>query len=107
MHVGLGERAAALQRAIPPLAIGGPRDPDRLGRRPAPDPRSSSCRDPRICSNLLPSRVRRFAVPATVLALVAAYPYFIQQQDYQRFLFNLPVSTRFRAWTDVSWSSPR
>src|SRR5438067_8777484 len=33
---------------------------------------------------LLPSRVRRFAVPLTALALAAAYPYFIQQTDYQR-----------------------
>src|SRR5205823_9895413 len=44
---------------------------------------------------LLPRRVRRFAVPATVLGLAVAYPYFIQQTDYQRFLFNLPVFNAF------------
>src|SRR5207247_4631586 len=44
---------------------------------------------------LLPRKVRRFAVPLTALALVAAYPFFIQQQDYQRFLFNLPVFNAF------------
>jgi branched-chain amino acid transport system permease protein len=44
---------------------------------------------------LLPPRVRRFALPATVFALVVAYPFFIQQPDYQRFLFNLPVFNAF------------
>jgi branched-chain amino acid transport system permease protein len=44
---------------------------------------------------LLPRRVRRVALPLTVLALVAAYPYFIQQTDYHRFLFNLPVFSQF------------
>jgi branched-chain amino acid transport system permease protein len=44
---------------------------------------------------LLPRRVRRFALPLTVLALVVAYPYFIQQTDYQRFLFTLPVFNAF------------
>jgi branched-chain amino acid transport system permease protein len=43
----------------------------------------------------LPRRVRRFALPLTVLALVVAYPYFIQQTDYQRFLFTLPVFNAF------------
>jgi branched-chain amino acid transport system permease protein len=44
---------------------------------------------------LLPSRWRRFAVPASALALVVAYPYFIQQTNYHRFLFNLPVFNAF------------
>jgi len=44
---------------------------------------------------LLPRRVRRFALPLTVLGLVVAYPYFIQQADYHRFLFNLPVFSAF------------
>jgi branched-chain amino acid transport system permease protein len=44
---------------------------------------------------LLPRRARRIAVPLTVLALVAAYPFFIQQPNYQRFLFTLPVFNAF------------
>jgi branched-chain amino acid transport system permease protein len=44
---------------------------------------------------LLPPKVRRIAVPLTVTALVVAYPFFIQQTHYQRFLFNLPVFNVF------------
>jgi branched-chain amino acid transport system permease protein len=40
---------------------------------------------------LLPPRWRRFALPAAVLAIAAAYPFLIQQNDYQRFLFKVPV----------------
>jgi branched-chain amino acid transport system permease protein len=40
---------------------------------------------------LMPPRWRRFAVPVAVLAIAAAYPFLIQQNDYQRFLFKVPV----------------
>jgi branched-chain amino acid transport system permease protein len=44
---------------------------------------------------LLPRRIRRVAVPVTVFALAVAYPYFIQQTDYHRFLFTVPVFNAF------------
>jgi branched-chain amino acid transport system permease protein len=40
---------------------------------------------------LLPHRIRRIALPLTVLVLVIVYPLLIQQADYQRFLFKVPV----------------
>jgi branched-chain amino acid transport system permease protein len=44
---------------------------------------------------LLPRRISRVAVPVTIFALAVAYPYFIQQTDYHRFLFTVPVFNAF------------
>ncbi len=44
---------------------------------------------------LLPRKVRRFALPVTALALAVAYPFLIEQANYQRFLFNLPIFNSF------------
>ena len=44
---------------------------------------------------LMPRGWRRIALPVTVLLLVVAYPFFIQQTDYQRFLFKLPIFSVF------------
>jgi branched-chain amino acid transport system permease protein len=44
---------------------------------------------------LMPAGWRRIALPVTVLLLVVAYPFFIQQTDYQRFLFKLPIFSVF------------
>jgi branched-chain amino acid transport system permease protein len=44
---------------------------------------------------LLPRKVRRFALPVTALALAVAYPFLIEQTNYQRFLFNLPIFNSF------------
>ena len=44
---------------------------------------------------LMPRRWRRIAVPAVALTLAALYPYFIQQANYQTFLFKLPVFNAF------------
>jgi branched-chain amino acid transport system permease protein len=89
------KRPPLLQRAIPPLAIAGLVILIAWAAGLPPDPALIVLLAITYVLYLLPSRVRRFAVPATVLALVAAYPYFIQQQDYQRFLFNLPVFNTF------------
>ena len=40
---------------------------------------------------LMPPASRRIALPVTVLLLVVVYPFLIQQTDYQRFLFKLPI----------------
>jgi branched-chain amino acid transport system permease protein len=44
---------------------------------------------------LMPRKVRRFALPVTALALAVAYPFLIEQANYQRFLFSLPVFNSF------------
>ena len=44
---------------------------------------------------ILPRRWRRIAAPLTVLLLVVAYPLLIQQDDYQRFLFDVPIFNVF------------
>jgi branched-chain amino acid transport system permease protein len=88
-------RPPLLQRAIPPLVIAGLVILVAWAGGLPPDPALLVLLAITYALYLLPSRLRRFAVPATVLALVAAYPYFIQQQDYQRFLFNVPVFNTF------------
>ncbi len=88
-------RAPLLQRALPPLLIGGIVLLVAWAGGLAPDPSVLVLLAITYALYLLPRRVRRFALPVTVLALVAAYPYFIQQTDYQRFLFTLPVFNAF------------
>jgi branched-chain amino acid transport system permease protein len=88
-------RPPLLQRAIPPLVIAGLVLLIAWAGGLPPDPSLVVLLAISYVLYLLPARMRRFAVPATVLALVAAYPYFIQQTDYQRFLFNLPVFNAF------------
>ena len=44
---------------------------------------------------ILPRRWRRIAAPLTVLLLVVVYPLLIQQDDYQRFLFDVPIFNVF------------
>jgi branched-chain amino acid transport system ATP-binding protein len=44
---------------------------------------------------LMPPGSRRIALPVTVLLLVVVYPFLIQQTDYQRFLFKLPIFSVF------------
>ena len=84
-----------MQRSVPPLVIA----PLVIGvawaAGAAPDPSVLVLLALTYVLYLLPRRVRRFALPAVVLGLAVAYPYFIQQADYQRFLFNLPVFNAF------------
>jgi len=89
------QRSPFLQRALPPLVIGGIVLLVVWAGGVAPDPSVLVLLAITYALYLLPRRVRRFALPLTVLALVAAYPYFIQQTDYQRFLFTLPVFNAF------------
>src|SRR5207249_426232 len=84
-----------LQRAVPPLVIGGVVLLVVWAAGVAPDLSLVVLLALSYALYLLPKRVRRFVLPLTVLALVAAYPYFIQQTDYQRFLFTLPVFNAF------------
>ena len=88
-------RAPLLQRAVPPLVIGGVVLLAVWAAGVAPDPSLLVLLAITYALYLLPRKVRRFALPLTVLTLVVAYPYFIQQTDYQRFLFTLPVFNAF------------
>jgi branched-chain amino acid transport system permease protein len=88
-------RSAILQRAVPPVVIAGAVLLVAWALGIAPDSALLVLLAITYALYLLPARWRRFAVPATALILVAAYPFFIQQTDYQRFLFNLPVFNTF------------
>src|SRR5262245_8107299 len=44
---------------------------------------------------VMPRRWRKWALPATVLTLAVLYPFLIQQFDYQRFLFEVPIFNVF------------
>jgi branched-chain amino acid transport system permease protein len=90
-----GRRSPLLQRALPPLVIGGAVLLAVWAAGVRPDPSLLVLLGLSYALYLLPRRVRRFALPVTVFALVVAYPYFIQQASYQRFLFTLPVFNAF------------
>jgi branched-chain amino acid transport system permease protein len=98
VHGALGRwqrRSPLLQRAVPPLVIAGVVLLAVWAAGVAPDPSLLVLLAITYVLYLLPRKVRRIALPLTVLALVVAYPYFIQQPDYQRFLFTLPVFNAF------------
>jgi branched-chain amino acid transport system permease protein len=84
-----------LQRAVPPLVIAGIVILAAWAGGVAPDSALIVLLAITYALYLMPRKVRRIALPLTALALVAAYPYFIQQSDYQRFLFKLPVFNAF------------
>ena len=88
-------RSPFLQRAVPPVLIAGLVLLIAWAGGIAPDPSLLVLLGITYVVYLLPRRIRRFALPATVFALVVAYPFFIQQPDYQRFLFNVPVFNAF------------
>jgi branched-chain amino acid transport system permease protein len=90
-----GTRSAFVQRAVPPLVIGGLVILIAWALGVPPDSALIALLAITYVLYLLPSRWRRFAVPLTIFTLVVAYPFFIQQTDYQRFLFNLPVFNTF------------
>jgi branched-chain amino acid transport system permease protein len=89
------QKSPFLQRAVPPLVIAAVVLLAAWAAGIAPDPSLLFLLALTYTLYLLPSRWRRFAVPASALALVALYPYFIGQANYQRFLFNLPVFGTF------------
>jgi hypothetical protein len=84
-----------LQRAVPPVIIAAVVILAAWAGGVPPDPSLLVLLAVTYVMYLLPRRVRRIALPLTVLGLAAAYPYFIQQTSYQRFLFTLPVFNVF------------
>src|SRR5215467_6309509 len=85
-----------VQRGVPPLVIGA------LvifvawatGIR-APDPAAMVMLGIVYALYLMPGRWRRYALPATILVFAVAYPFLIQQVDYGRFLFKVPIFNTF------------
>ncbi len=84
-----------LQRAIPPVVIAAVVILAAWAGGRAPDSALLVLLVITYILYLLPRRIRRVAAPLTVLALAAAYPFLIQQPNYQRFLFTLPVFNAF------------
>jgi branched-chain amino acid transport system permease protein len=84
-----------LQRAVPPLIIAAVVILAAWAGGVSPDASVIVLLAITYVLYLLPRRIRRIALPLTVLALVAAYPYFVQQTDYHRFLFTVPVFNAF------------
>ena len=85
---------ALLQRAVPPLVIAAIVILVVLPVR-APDSGLLVLLAISYALYLLPTRWRRYALPLTVLVIALVYPLLIQQTDYQRFLFQLPIFNTF------------
>jgi branched-chain amino acid transport system permease protein len=84
-----------LQRAVPPVVIAAAVILIAWAAGTQPDPSLLVLLVITYALYLMPPSRRRIALPVTVLLLVVAYPFFIQQTDYQRFLFKLPVFSVF------------
>jgi branched-chain amino acid transport system permease protein len=83
-----------LQRALPPLVIAAIVIVLLLPVR-TPDPAAIVFLAIVYALYIMPRRFRKWALPATVLALAVLYPFLIQQLDYQRFLFDIPLFDTF------------
>jgi len=84
-----------LQRAVLPLVIAAIVIAVVWAVGLAPDPSLLVLLAITYALYLMPRSWRRIAVPVVALTLAALYPYFIQQANYQTFLFKLPVFTAF------------
>jgi uncharacterized RDD family membrane protein YckC len=94
-HERWEKQSPFLQRAVPPLIIAGVVILVLLPWR-APDPAFLVLLAITYAVYLLPRRVRRFALPLTVLGLAVAYP------STSSTCSRCPSSRRSRAWT--RWS---
>jgi len=83
-----------LQRAVPPLAIAAVVLVLVLPFR-TPDPAAIVFLAIVYALYIMPPRWRKWALPATVLTIAVLYPFLVQQLDYQRFLFEIPIFNTF------------
>jgi branched-chain amino acid transport system permease protein len=83
-----------LQRALPPLVIAAVVILLTLPFR-TPDPAAMVFLAIVYALYVMPRKWRKWALPATVLTLAVAYPLLIQQLNYQRFLFEVPIFGSF------------
>jgi branched-chain amino acid transport system permease protein len=84
-----------VQRALPPLVIAAVVILVAWALGVAPDSGALVLLAIVYVLYLLPRRIRRYALPATILVLALIYPLLIQQADYQRFLFTVPLFNTF------------
>jgi branched-chain amino acid transport system permease protein len=90
-HARWGRQSPFVQRAVPPVVIAVLVILIAWAVGVAPDPSLIVLLVITYALYLLPRRIRRIALPLTVLVLAVLYPLLIQQADYQRFLFKLPI----------------
>jgi branched-chain amino acid transport system permease protein len=83
-----------IQRAVPPLVIAALVILVMLPFR-TPDPAAMVLLAIVYALYIMPRAWRRWALPATILAFAIAYPLLIQQTNYQRFLFEVPIFNSF------------
>src|SRR5215831_10982560 len=95
-------RPELVQRAVPPLVIAAVviiAVWSVFGL--APDPAAMVMLAVVYALYLMPRRWRRYALPATLLMFAVIYPFLIQQVDYERFLFKLPLFNAFPQMTTM------
>src|SRR4051794_13339087 len=90
------QRPLIVQRAVPPLVIAGLVILIALALGVPPHPSLLALLGITYVLYLLPRHVRRFALPATVLGLVLAYPFlWANELNGQNVLFEIPVFKAF------------
>jgi branched-chain amino acid transport system permease protein len=90
-HARWGRQPSFVQRAVPPVVIAVLVILVAWAVGVSPDPSLIVLLLITYALYLLPHRIRRIALPLTVLLLAILYPLLIQQADYQRFLFKVPI----------------
>ena len=89
------EQSPFLQRAVPPVVIAALVILVAWAAGQPPDSALLVLLAITYAVYILPRRWRRVAAPLVVLLLVVVYPLLIQQNDYQRFLFDVPIFNVF------------
>ena len=90
------QRPPLVQRAVPPLVIAGLVILIALALGVPPHPSLLALLGITYVLYLLPRHIRRFALPATVLGLVLAYPFlWANELNGQNVLFEIPVFKAF------------
>ena len=90
-HARWRRQSPFLQRAVPPVVIAVVVLLIAWAAGVAPDPSLIVLLLITYALYLMPRRARRVALPLTVLLLAIVYPLLIQQANYQRFLFKVPI----------------
>ena len=95
-HARWGQRPRLVQRAVPPLVIAAVVLVLAWARGVPPHPALLLLLAVTYVLYLLPPRIRRIALPATVLGLALIYPIlWANELDGQNFLFEIPVFKSF------------
>jgi branched-chain amino acid transport system permease protein len=84
-----------VQRAVPPVVIAVVVIAVVWATGLAPDPSLLVLLAITYALYIMPRRWRRIALPVVAITLAVLYPYFIQQTNYDKYLFKLPVFSVF------------